>query len=587
MTVDRRLWLVLMAAAAVMFYRLSHVDMAGDDAVYSARSIGLVDFMFTNPEYQSTPLQWFKEAPGWTHLSWHDHPLPLFLIQHVFLRAQESILFAKLPYALMALGTIFLTYLIWSFVPSGADGRGGLPAEVRPGRTKAGAATVGSPLVHNHTVGILSALFLVLNAHFIWAGRVAYMESGVLFFISLALYALMLFLENKKRWWFFGIALGLALTVKFSTAFILPTIAAYVWLRDRSVYRDTRWWGALSVAAILLLPVIIYNAAMYRATGHFSLQFVRLFHQQSPWRLSGVQTNGLGRGFIELMRNLGNLVSWPYWLLALTGAAWQTVQRRFSLPLMALFFLTIQQILIGQAGYLLTLYSIFLAPIIAITLVDIAGYLKKHGYARIRIPALAWLCAYGGFFVVNSHSLVHHIGSVGWAHSSATSDNRGVLQLDWYLDHIVASDKTLTPFDPFSTVKIVDRRLHRYLISRPNADIIKNLQHSRVILIDGNISWFARVWLMERRRFYDNTPIFTLNENKFLDQLHIEKMYYVAATAYAPLDPSINLNTRSEEMVAYLTEKKIAPLAEIRRDDGQVAFRVYEVDNQRLKITGS
>src|SRR3989338_1638415 len=176
--VDKWLAGILCVAAFFIFFKISHADMLGDDAHYSVRAIGLVDFMFGDSQFQSTPLQWFTVLPWWTSLSFPDHPLVLFYIQHLFLRISTSIFFAKLPYALMTLGTIGLTYA-WC------------------------------KKVFNREVGLLAALLLTLNAHFIWFGRSAFMESGVLFMITLAWYYFVRFLENDKYFWQWGILLGL------------------------------------------------------------------------------------------------------------------------------------------------------------------------------------------------------------------------------------------------------------------------------------------------------------------------------------------------------------------------------------------
>src|SRR3989338_5270309 len=99
--IDRRIWWIMALAAVFIFFRLSHVDMVGDDAHYSVRAIGLADFMFGDDFFQSTPLHWYEQTPWWAHLSFHDHPILLFLIQHFFLSLHTSIWFAKLPYAIM------------------------------------------------------------------------------------------------------------------------------------------------------------------------------------------------------------------------------------------------------------------------------------------------------------------------------------------------------------------------------------------------------------------------------------------------------------------------------------------------------
>ena len=74
---------IFLVATFFIFCRISFVDMVGDDAVYSLRSVGYLDFMFADT--QTTSLDWFKVFPAWANLSFHDHPPLLFVIQHIFL----------------------------------------------------------------------------------------------------------------------------------------------------------------------------------------------------------------------------------------------------------------------------------------------------------------------------------------------------------------------------------------------------------------------------------------------------------------------------------------------------------------------
>ncbi|MEK7623735.1 MAG: glycosyltransferase family 39 protein, partial [Patescibacteria group bacterium] len=329
--IDQRLWWIIGCTAVVLLFRISHVDMVGDDATYSVRSIGLVDFLFT--AQQETPLHWFTEMPFWTELSFHDHPILLFLIQFVFLSIHASVFFAKLPFVLMALGALFFTYQ-WTVAVS-----------------------------RRKEIGLISALLLALNAQFIWAGRVSYLEAGVIFFLALTMWSFFRFLDDKKRWWQFGIVLGLTLLTKFSTLFIIPTMVLFLLWQERHVWRLPEWYWAFGLAGFINLPTIIYNLAMYRTRGHFSLQFVRLFGQVSPWTLEGIHNN-LFQSLWGLVLNLGQLISWPYLLAAIVAIVFSMREksRHGRFVLLGLFFLTIQQVFTGPGGHALAPYSILMAP---------------------------------------------------------------------------------------------------------------------------------------------------------------------------------------------------------------------------------
>src|SRR3989344_5468945 len=78
---------ILIVAAIIRFWGISAMDTFHDEGLYSFRSIGYIDFIDNNA--QTTPPQWFKDTPvlpGWTKLSFHDHPPMFFLVQNIFFR---------------------------------------------------------------------------------------------------------------------------------------------------------------------------------------------------------------------------------------------------------------------------------------------------------------------------------------------------------------------------------------------------------------------------------------------------------------------------------------------------------------------
>ncbi len=543
----RPLLAIILVVAAVLLFRVTHVDMVGDDAHYSVRAIGPVDFMFGDGQFQSTPIQWFDIVPRWAGLSFHDHPKPLFLVQHLFLSINANGFFAKLPSVLFALGTIFVLYHV---------------VKRQEPRAALGAT-----------------LFLVLNAHFIWAGRVAYLESGVMFCIALCLYYFTQFETNRASWWKFGFAFGLALSVKFTTLFLIPGLLLYVACNNRQLLREAKLYAALGLSVVVLLPVIFYNLLMFEATGHFSLQFARLFGQDSPWHLAGV--SGFSPfGFVQIFINLAHFISWPFLALALAAiifTLWS--KRRLTLYLSLILFFTIQQFFIGQQGYVLSMYAVLFAPLIALAAVDVRERLIAWHAVRGKNIFLASSIIFGiylGFFTLNSHVMPRHYGSVGLAKSAAASQNFGVAQLDAYLDKLVEADPELTRFDPYGDIKIKQKNLEPYLLETTLEIMAKNLKQATVIIFDDRINWFSRVWLFERRRFYNNLPVISISEDYLLNQLGIRSFYFIKAEDGAPLDSVTAASTLAADMEKKIIDLNIMPVV-IYRDDGEVAFKVYHV----------
>ncbi len=541
---NKILAITLLLASFFIFFRISHVDMLGDDAHYSVRSIGLVDFMFSDVEFQPTPLQWFDQMPLWARLSFHDHPLVLFIIQHFFLTIHLSIFFSKLPYALMALGTMFVTYT-WI------------------------------KKLFGQRVAELSAALFLLNAHFIWQGRVAFMESGVLFFISLACYYFILFLENPKKWLRFGFFLGLLVEVKFTTLFIFPAFLTYLIIKKRSFFRDVRLYYAALVAVLVVLPVVIYNVAMYSARGHFALQLARLFHQSaSPWHLSGVGASS-GVGFFGYFSFLGGLISYPFLVIFVLSIIYTLIFRRDALLIhLALGFFIVEDLLIGARD----LYPVFAASLTAIAGYDLSQRLAlKHAKLRRFFLGFAVVfSAYLLFFMARSITLFSPQNKIyaGWLQSSEPMINVGVAQMDSYLNSLIARDHSLTFLDGYGDLKLKQNNLQKYLLRLTTDELEQKQSHARIIIFDGNINWFARVWLFERRRFYQNVPIFSLNEKQILDQLSLEDYYFIKVTEDGPLDPYRTPNGEATEQ--NITALGIKPDL-VYRNDGKVAFKIYHV----------
>lgn len=544
-TIDKRLWWILALAAFFIFFRISHVDMTGDDAHYSARAIGLADFMFGDAAFQSTPLLWYEQFPWWARMSFHDHPILLFLIQHVFLSVNDSVFFAKLPYALFALASIALVYL-WM------------------------------RRLQGERAALIASLLFALHAHVLWTGRVSFMEAGVIFFILLSFLACARFLEDRRRWWEFGAALGLALSAKFTTLFLLPAILVYLCISHRKIFLEKYLYLALAAAFIIFSPTIFYNLFMERDTGHFSLQFARLFGQTSPWQFGGVTTD-YAAAAAALIKQLGEIMSWPYfaaWMISIAYVVWK--KRPVTLPLGGLAFLAMQQWLIGQVGYVLAPFAIFAAAITGAAFAELPQTFLR--------PATVAFAAYLFIFAVNSHTLARHAGPVGWLRSAATSDNYGVYQLDRYLTTLLG-DQDFGKHDIFWYVKVRHPGLRKYLANISKEALEEQRKHAAVILYDGNISWFSRVWLFERRRFYNNVPMISTNEQHLLDQLTVADFYLIVATDKAPLDAEVNRNDTAT-LLARQIFRDAEPVV-IARDDGEVAFKVYHADKKKLQESAS
>ncbi|MEK7644006.1 MAG: glycosyltransferase family 39 protein [Patescibacteria group bacterium] len=536
---DKYLKWILLLAAFFIFPFLSRVDITGDGAVYSARAIGKLDFMFADA--QSTPLQWFDQMPWWAGLSYHDMPPVVLFIQHLFLQIHESIFFAKLPFALMGLGTIFFTYL---WVKN----------------------------LYDERLAGLTSFFLAINALFIWLTRFPRLEMGVIFFGSIFLYFLTLFLENKKYWPAFGVSIGLLLLTKYTAIFFVPAVIFYVAFQKRESFRSRELYFAGVTAFLFTFIIIIYNLMMYRATGHFDLQISRLLGQNSPWHLAGA-SGSFFANLSAIFFSIGRSISFPYIFFVLAGIVWSVfLGRKYLLPMLCLLFLTIEYAFSGADGHFLAVYTPFVAFFTAVFWQEARVHWPRHD--RLLKFAIGAMGLYLIFFATLTHTFASsNIGRVGWGHglmSSAVS--YGMYELDSYLDNLLIQNKVDNRVDFYRDLKNKDTRLAKYLLPSSSPPSLSN-----VIVYDQNIDWFSRVWLFERRRFYHNLPIIsTVEFARLPDSIKdgIKDAYFIRATEFANLDSAEFRNELFDSLEKYFAEKNIHPDL-LRRRDGQVAFKIY------------
>jgi 4-amino-4-deoxy-L-arabinose transferase-like glycosyltransferase len=181
-------------------------------------------------------------------------------------------------------------------------------------------------------------------------------------------------LQNEKYFWHWGILLGLLLETKFTTLYVVVAMLLYVAVRERRLFKVKKFYYALGIAAVIFLPQVLYNVLMQQATGHFALQLARLFNQpSSPWHLTGASTSPL-QGAFQSVFNLGQLFSWPTLLVSIGAVAYVFAKRteRWLLGL-PLIFLLLEDATIGSKD----LWSIFLAPVIAVAAYDIYQKIKS------------------------------------------------------------------------------------------------------------------------------------------------------------------------------------------------------------------
>lgn len=166
-------------------------------------------------------------------------------------------------------------------------------------------------LIYNKYVGILAAMVLFSNLHFMRASRVGMTDMMLTFFMILAIYAfLRLDWNDQKRWYVIWISCALAFMVKSVASFAAPAAIILTILFNRqwkTTLQSRCFWNGFFVALVIVTPWHIY---MFSQHGQ---KFIDMYIVQNLLtRVSSPLDNQTGDSFfyIEIMRTL--FFPWAY-----------------------------------------------------------------------------------------------------------------------------------------------------------------------------------------------------------------------------------------------------------------------------------
>lgn len=163
------------------------------------------------------------------------------------------------------------------------------------------AVRAGSLLLHPLTAGVL----FLLTRHWYSATTasavgIAYLclpavafsslfistDVLLLFFWSLALYALARFMEQPQTYWpLLGLALGLGMLSKYSMVLFGPCLLLFLWLHPpaRSWLRQPYLYAAALLAGLIFAPNLLWNAQHAYPTLHHTAEIARLAQPGLHW----------------------------------------------------------------------------------------------------------------------------------------------------------------------------------------------------------------------------------------------------------------------------------------------------------------
>lgn len=549
MNTKKVLIIILLAASLLRLYGLARGDTVNDEVFYAFRGLGMLDF--DEAHYQTTPLEWFdSQIPWWTHLSFHDHPPLVFLIEHYSIKIfGENNIAIRLPSAILGIVSIYLLYLI--------------------------ALRLFSP-----GAALLSALFMAVTVNHVYISRLGLQESYVIFFVLLAIYFFLKALQKDKYFVWTGLALGLGFLTKYNVFILVPIFLTYLVFFRRSVFANKNFWLGAVLSVALFSPVIVYNLEMYRSVGHFDFQLSYILHQPHPeWTVEpGKDIGSLGDRFRNFIPRLINSNSWLFLsltvlsLLAFLGALLKkpkVVVKNYGFLIITLLYLFLMIMLVGPAYRFLTIITPFLALVVAVLLTAVyQKYFKsipKTAYFLLGIIILFEI-----FYSINNEIIYYPRGPTPWFSSKIRYENYnwGYNELDDYLNKEFAGKMPALTFD----------LQYQFLEKLREAALADGLQaglaHTPFLIVyGGNFDDGPKLWVMERRITYHAWPVLRLED--YLKYLHEQGSDYFERAGFKDQYFIMQTNMVPPEEFS-VRVKNIAPLI-IKNQRGDEVFKVYKI----------
>jgi len=527
---------VILAAVILRLWALSNDDMLTDEVYYSLRSIGFLDY--AGMEKQSTPLDWFVPLPGWTHLSFHDHPPLVFIIQHLFfLLFGVSIFVSRLPFALAGVISVYLIYLI-------------------------------AKKTFDEKTALLASALAAIMAVSVYISRVALMESIVITLILLAWYLFSKALEKENYWYWWGAAVGLSFLAKYTAFPILVVFLIYLLIYKREVFKNYRFYLGLLLVLVIFSPVIIYNFLLFQNTGHFDLQFAALFGQKvEVWQTLTAKVSG---SFFDKFFAIGpallddfSPVTITLLILAVIFSFFSWLKKKAPANFLLLLFLVsylLLFILINPLPRFVT--TIYPFVIILIAQFVMAGYQTASKNKKIILTsAVVIFFVYEGFFSINTNLTTL---SFGWPNLTFSllrpySADFGVNRLDNYLNEELKDVRSAV------IPQSGNNNLDEFIKNRAKAGSAKKSSAYVLLVYNPLLYEVSTLWLFDRRFIYDSIPtayvdnFVKLMDEKGPDVFKNYNIYYITGTENALWRRTYKIKTEASVFEEKLVKQGIEP----------------------------
>lgn len=547
---------ILITGAFFRLYALGRGDAISDEVLYGFRAIGMLDFDFAVA--QPGILQLFNTvAPWWTHLSFHDHPLLVFFLQHVFMGIFGVNLWGlRLSSAFFGIASIYLVYLI------------------------------GEKLF-SERAGLVAGLLLSCNVLMVYASRVAIQESQVIFCMLLVFYFFIRAQNNQKWYLACGAALGLGLLSKYTVGFIVLPLGLYTLLYRKEVFKQ--WWiyGAACITVLVCAPSILFNIFLYRQFGHFDFQLFYIFGQKVPyWSVApGKDIGGWYDRFSGVGFNLWDYGSWAFAILVFSSLITSTrlflkaeeqKKKAIALLMLTAFANILLYIAIGPSPRFLTLLIPWLTLIVGLCM----EHLFQTKTFKLTAAFLFVFCAWEFFYAYQSVIAYQPKGEEVVAYSKIHWDSHawGFNALDrWIMQKIDGKyPKLIIPYK-YTFLEDVKSAAVR------KAQDAGKQPASYLFVYNDDIASLASLWYLNRHALYESWPIITAEsyekalekEGKdFYSKNGFTDLYVIQNTDQVLLRPAEQRTEYGDTLEKEMMNEGI-PFESIKNSQGEEAFKIY------------
>jgi len=553
---------IIFLASFLRFFNVDAHDPYTDEVLTGFRAIKMIDYDLSL--VQTTPWQWVDAVPGWMHLSFHDHPILFFLMQHTSIRVLgETMLALRLPSVLAGVGSVLLIYLI------------------------------AAHLI-NKRAGYIAGALLSVQSYHIWVSRLGIQDGAVILFLLLVLWLWIKALEDGKKylWILWGAALGLGIITKLTILIILPILLVYAIIYKLNFFKDKFFWYGALAAIIFSSPLWLYNLFLYKNFGHFDFQISALLNQYvEKWqfRQGRQMVGGVDSRFRFLFVTLRQANSWIFnftALLSIFVSVYLCLKSKSKLALFLLSAMLMEALWFLVIGSTLR-FVVMIIPYFILLIAYIFAKLFEWGkYKKIIYSILGFVLILELLFSVNSFFISPSWGkrNLDYAQINTEELNFGFNEINDYLDNYL-SGKTSAAYG---------KPVHQFMVDIQNIEIEKDRaknyeQFPLVIIYDYDFNFLSRLWTFQRRLIYKAWPtmsdvaFFNITGDKwdeyyreqgiehFLYFTGVEDKDFNVGAIYAPYKNK----TESTKFEKYLIQKGIKPQF-IKNRAGEDAFKVYE-----------